>query len=166
MTTITNTTTPRYAIPVPSVNNRVVDDIPRLASALHTIDALLYAKQDKTSATSTTLVDNSGVLKINILPAFSGDVQSSIGTSTLILSNSGVTPGTYNKVTVDAKGRVTVGSNEAIQLKTINGTSLYGQGNILVSGGGGGGSGAIGNLDGGYPDTNYGGITAIDGGAI
>lgn len=138
MVTITNNVTPRYSIPLPSVNNRIVDDLPRLASALYSIDALLYAKQDKVTGSSTSTTDANGVLKINILPAFQGDVYSNQGTSTLILSNSGVIPGTYNKVTVDAKGRVTVGSNESIPLKTINGASLYGQGNILVSGGGGG----------------------------
>ena len=42
------------------------------------------------------------------LPAFTGDVTSVAGTTTLTLK-SVVTPGTYNKVSVDAKGRVTAG---------------------------------------------------------
>lgn len=51
-----------------------------------------------------------GTLAAARLPAFSGDLSSSAGSSTLILSNTGVTPGTYDRVTVDAKGRVTSGS--------------------------------------------------------
>jgi|LakMenE18May11ns_1017448.scaffolds.fasta_scaffold9952716_6 hypothetical protein len=165
MTTLINRTTPNYSIPVPSISNRIVDDIPRLINALYTIDGLLFAKQDKNSSTSTSnILDSNGILRLSKLPAFQGDVTSTAGTSTLILSNTGVVPGAYNKVTVDAKGRVTAGSNEAVPLKTINGTSLYGEGNILVSGGGGGSAG--GNLDGGGPFSNYGGLSAVDGGSI
>ena len=52
----------------------------------------------------------SGTLGAAVLPAFSGDVTSSAGSTTLTLANSGVTAGTYAKVTVDAKGRVTSGA--------------------------------------------------------
>ncbi|MGZ3782065.1 MAG: beta strand repeat-containing protein, partial [Pseudobdellovibrionaceae bacterium] len=52
-----------------------------------------------------------GTLAAAQMPAFTGDVTSSSGATALTLSNSGVTSGTYNSVTVDAKGRVTAGTN-------------------------------------------------------
>ena len=53
-----------------------------------------------------------GTLAAARLPAFTGDVTSTAGASALTLSNSGVTAGTYNSVTVDAKGRVTAASTQ------------------------------------------------------
>ncbi|MGZ3772720.1 MAG: beta strand repeat-containing protein [Pseudobdellovibrionaceae bacterium] len=53
-----------------------------------------------------------GTLSSSQMPAFTGgDVTSSAGSVNLTLANSGVTAGTYNSVTVDAKGRVTAGTN-------------------------------------------------------
>ncbi|MGZ3769156.1 MAG: tail fiber domain-containing protein [Bdellovibrio sp.] len=52
-----------------------------------------------------------GTLAAAQMPAFTGDVSSTAGSLALTLANSGVTAGTYNSVTVDAKGRVTAGSN-------------------------------------------------------
>ena len=51
------------------------------------------------------------VLPTSILPAFDGDVNSSQGSNVFTLSNTGVTPGTYTKVTVDLKGRVVSGGS-------------------------------------------------------
>ena len=48
-----------------------------------------------------------GVLPISSLPAFTGDVTSSQGSNFLTLTNLGVTPGSYAKVIVDTKGRIT-----------------------------------------------------------
>lgn len=45
------------------------------------------------------------------LPAFAGDVTSPAGSNHFTLANSGVSAGTYTKVTVDAKGRVTAGAS-------------------------------------------------------
>lgn len=57
---------------------------------------------------------SSGTLPAARLPAFTGgDVTSSAGSVVLTLANSGVTNGTYTKVTVDVKGRVTAGANLA-----------------------------------------------------
>lgn len=53
--------------------------------------------------------DLSGTLPASSLPAFSGDVTSSAGSTTLTLANAG-TAGTYYKVTTDAKGRVISGA--------------------------------------------------------
>lgn len=52
-----------------------------------------------------------GTLPAARLPAFTGDASVAVGTSTITLSNSGATAGTYKSVTVDAKGRVTGGTN-------------------------------------------------------
>jgi hypothetical protein len=53
--------------------------------------------------------DLSGALPASNLPAFTGDVTSSAGSTTLTLAATG-TAGTYYKVTTDSKGRVTSGS--------------------------------------------------------
>jgi hypothetical protein len=47
-------------------------------------------------------------------------------------------------------------------IKTVNGTSLLGSGDIVIAGGGGGG--AV-NIDGGFPDSVYTGVSPIDGGS-
>ena len=52
-----------------------------------------------------------GTLPAARLPNFTGDLQSSPGTTQLTLNNSGVTAGEYSKVTVNSKGIVTGGSN-------------------------------------------------------
>lgn len=52
-----------------------------------------------------------GTIAAAQMPAFSGDVISSAGSTTLTLANSGATAGTYKSVTVDTKGRVTSGAN-------------------------------------------------------
>ena len=54
-----------------------------------------------------------GTLAAARLPAFTGDVTSTAGTNTLTLANSGVTAGTYNSVTVNAKGIVTAAAQSA-----------------------------------------------------
>lgn len=63
-----------------------------------------------------------GVLAIARLPAFIGDASTAVASNTIILSNSGVTAGTYTKLTVDAKGRVTSSS----ALASIDVTSALG----------------------------------------
>jgi hypothetical protein len=71
--------------------------------------------------TSVSTASISGAL------TFTGDVTGTgtTGTSTqLTLANSGVTAGTYTKVTVDSKGRVTVGAN-ATTSDISEGTNLY-----------------------------------------
>jgi hypothetical protein len=55
----------------------------------------------------------SGSVAASQLPAFSGDITSSAGSTATTLSNTGVIAGTFTKVTVDAKGRATAGQQAA-----------------------------------------------------
>jgi phage-related tail fiber protein len=65
----------------------------------------------KIGVNSYTL-DTAAYLTGNQTITFTGDVAGSGATSVVLtLANSGVTAGTYRSVTVDAKGRVTAGSN-------------------------------------------------------
>lgn len=71
------------------------------------------AKQYVDTAVTTLSASNitSGTLSPAFLPAYTGDATSVAGTATFTLAATGVTPGRYTKFTVDAKGRVTSGSN-------------------------------------------------------
>jgi phage-related tail fiber protein len=108
MPTITNNTTANYAIPLPASTNRIVDDIPRMISALTTIDTLLATKA--TVGDNNVELDVNGHLSMTVMPGFTGDVEAAPGTSILTLSVIS-TPGTYKSVTVDATGRVVSGTN-------------------------------------------------------
>ena len=71
--------------------------------AVNTTDGKLFLKKSVSGVES--IIDLGSV-------TFSGDVTGSgTGAVTLTLSNTGVTAGTYPKVTVDAKGRVTGGAS-------------------------------------------------------
>lgn len=59
------------------------------------------------AASSFTGASVTGVFSAARLPAYTGIELSSVGNGIFTLSNTGVTAGTYAKVTVDAKGRVT-----------------------------------------------------------
>jgi hypothetical protein len=113
MPTVIDNKTSNYAIPLPTVSNRLVDDIARLSSALFTIDLVLALKQDQSTVgavNGVATLDSSGRLTSTQLPALTGDVTLTAGSTVLTLSNTGVTAGTYNSVTVDTKGRVTSGT--------------------------------------------------------
>lgn len=51
-----------------------------------------------------------GTLNVLRLPELTGDVTMIAGSGNLVLSSTGVAPGTYPKVTLNAQGRVTAGS--------------------------------------------------------
>jgi len=55
-----------------------------------------------------------GNLNAAQMPALTGDVTTSAGSVAATLAASGVSAGTYNQVTVDAKGRVTAGANPGV----------------------------------------------------
>lgn len=52
-----------------------------------------------------------GVIGAYRLPMFTGDAYSLINPTNLVLSDTGVQPGTYTKVSVDSKGRITLGED-------------------------------------------------------
>ncbi|WP_409477581.1 tail fiber domain-containing protein [Pseudobdellovibrio sp. HCB154] len=54
--------------------------------------------------------DVTGTLAIARTPSYTGDVTKAAASNTLVLSSTGVVAGTYSKVTVDVKGRVTSAS--------------------------------------------------------
>jgi phage-related tail fiber protein len=63
------------------------------------------------NGTRYAALNSSNVISGSAVPAFTGgDVISEGGTLVLSLADSGVTAGTYNMVTVDAKGRITEGT--------------------------------------------------------
>jgi len=68
-----------------------------------------YVDLAKNSISASNIT--TGILSINRLPAFNGDFTSTSGSNVFTLSESGVIAGTYTKVVVDSKGRVTFGSN-------------------------------------------------------
>lgn len=70
---------------------------------------LATAKQDAINSAKVTIQTSDGLTGGSSTPATS---------FTLGLSNSGVAAGTYNNVTVDAKGRVTAGSSQEYATKT------------------------------------------------
>lgn len=76
------------------------------------------------TAADTWSLDTNSYLTGNQSISLSGDATGSGATSIAVtLANSGVTAGTYTKVTVDAKGRVTVGASLAsADLPTYTGT--------------------------------------------
>lgn len=130
---LANYTTTNYYIPLPHLSNRLVDDLPRITSAIVTIDALLAAKMDSSlrgAINGVATLDANGRLTGSQLPGFTGDATADVGSSTLTLTNTGVSPGTYSSITVDAKGRVVDGA--ALELKTVSGQSITGTGNIRV----------------------------------
>lgn len=51
----------------------------------------------------------SGIISINRLPSFIGDFTNQVGSNIFTLNKSGVVPGTYTKVTTNAKGIITGG---------------------------------------------------------
>lgn len=84
-----------------------------LSADLTAIDALAgNSGLLKKTAADTWTLDTSSYLTANQSITFSGDATGSGSTTvSLTLSESGVTAGTYKSVTVDAKGRVTAGTN-------------------------------------------------------
>ena len=108
----TATTTPAIAGPGAYVTLSTTQTVSGDKSFTGTCTATTQLSTDNSTKLATTaFVKSLGFITGNQTITLSGDVTGS-GTGSIIttLSNSGVTAGTYTKVTVDAKGRVTVGA--------------------------------------------------------
>jgi len=68
------------------------------------------AKGRATSGAQAGFADLNGSVAATQMPSLSGDITSAAGSTTTTLATTGVTAGTYTKVTVDAKGRATAGA--------------------------------------------------------
>jgi hypothetical protein len=79
--------------------------------------------------------------------------------SGLVSDGGALADGQLNAQDIGAQAALVSGTT----IKTVNGTSLLGSGDIVIAGGGGGG-GAV-NIDGGFPDSVYTGVSPIDGGS-
>lgn len=66
---------------------------------------------DSQILTISTMSITSGTMPAERFPPMTGDAVSITGTGVINLSNTGVIAGTYTKITVDTKGRVTEGGN-------------------------------------------------------
>jgi phage-related tail fiber protein len=85
-----------------------------VAFGANTTGVTATTSDDSTKLATTAFVKAQSYLTGNQTITVSGDASGSGATAiTLTLANSGVTAGTYTKVTVDAKGRVTVGATLA-----------------------------------------------------
>jgi hypothetical protein len=98
--------------------------ITNVANPINAQDAVTKSYSDNASNLNT------GTLSALLLPAFSGDITTSAGSSVTTLSNSGVTLGSYGSAssvatfTVDAKGRLTTANSTSIAIAQSQVTNL------------------------------------------
>lgn len=123
------------AADVPTLNQNTTGTAAGLSSTLNvssggtgatTLASGQYVKGNGTGAVTTAAkipaADVAGALAASNMPAFTGDVTTTAGSTATTLAASGVAAGTYGSatqvgtVTVDAKGRVTSASNTPINL--------------------------------------------------
>jgi hypothetical protein len=103
----TNTLTTNYSLPVPELGNAVTYDIPRIKSALTTVDATLFAKQDAlVSAVNVKTVNGNSLLG-------SGDIAISSG------GGSGLTPTTIKTANYTAAAGELVRCNSTAGIFSI-----------------------------------------------
>ena len=94
-----------------------------------------YLKGNGASAVTTSATvpaaDVTGVLAASNIPALTGDVTTTAGSTATTLANTAVTAGTYGSssqvgaFTVDAKGRITAASQTAISASAIGAVRAY-----------------------------------------
>ena len=98
-------------------NNAVAGDYAQKANNLSDLTNVVTARSNlglggfaTVSSLDLGSASATGTLAAARLPAFTGDATTVAGNSAITLANSGVAAGSYYKVTVDAKGRVTSGN--------------------------------------------------------
>lgn len=75
------------------------------------LEAATKAYADNSTTTIHASAFQTGILPNTALPAFTGDINKLSKSNQISLAPSGVSPGTYSKVSVDLKGRVTAGGS-------------------------------------------------------
>jgi phage-related tail fiber protein len=92
--------------------SKITSGIPTTAEGFGITDVINASRlpPGDNGETSLVTVGGNGALAPSIMPAFTGDATSTLGTTNLVLATTGVAAGTYTQVTVDTKGRVTSGS--------------------------------------------------------
>ena len=142
------TTTSFYTDVISNIKTRIDDSLMMLDPAVTTVtnpptNSIRWnsanSKFEKWSGTAWAVLSSSYAINASTASALAttreikitGDLSWSVNfngsvnvTGTGILSNTGVTAGTYKIVTVDAKGRVTAGSNTAEALSGLTDTSI------------------------------------------
>ena len=89
-------------------------DTPSIAAGLTTVRPIAgTAGRLFISTDAGKLERDTGTAWSLVSPAYTGDVTKPIGSTTLTLSDTGVTAGTYNSVTVNSKGRITTATSVA-----------------------------------------------------
>lgn len=89
----TNTLTTNYSLPVPELGNTLVYDIPRIKTALTTVDSTLFAKQDTlVSAVNVKTVNGNSLLG-------SGDISISSGSNGSGLTTTAIKTSAYTAAT-------------------------------------------------------------------
>jgi hypothetical protein len=96
------------------------------STTVPTMTATLNVTDNSTNIATTAFVKGQNYLTGNETITVSGDATGSGTTAiTLTLANSGVTAGTYTKLTVNAKGLVTTGANlEAADIPTLSANKI------------------------------------------
>lgn len=80
------------------------------------------------SATNTTYSGSASIIAVGNTfqraALVGGEVTAAQNSNSLALTTTGITPGTYNQLTVDSKGRATAGANQPYQTATQVGTAI------------------------------------------
>lgn len=158
-----------YSSAIYDGSNAVIVALPTKVSDLSNDSGFLTGitkSQIEAVLTGTITSHNHNYLTGNQTITISGDVTGSGSTSiSLTLANSGVTIGTYKSVTVDAKGRVTAGTNPT----TLSGYGIVDAANLVHTHNYAGSSSAGGKANSvankltfsGYSSLSYDGSTAV-----
>jgi phage-related tail fiber protein len=126
ITTGTPTTLSGYGITNGVINS---GNSPQLGAGTLALRPVATASAGYYYATDiNSLYYSDGLVWSLVQSAISGDISIPAGTNVSTLSNTGVTPGTYNSLTVDSKGRITNATNNSY-LTSNQAITITGDGN-------------------------------------